>query len=646
MLRFLFILTICCSACFVSAEEKVEQNTIQPTSIQVENNYTMAKESLQYNLNEANEKIVSVTEPIKHSINKESLLWVVFWLLVGLVTLWVGIRTIHLQADPDIRLILENPKHLLNIPVSRLENIVRLLTKTRLLNRVLDGCNISEKTLRQAISFNKKHPDNIFYVKTLQERLGNNAHRLQDTIATPFYELVLSPQNPLPFHIVHLYFPSLDNKEIDFSEHLFRIVVIITTNAKLQARFNEYRSNRSVNIIVPNLAELTQLLLSEEPLKVLSKICAEQLHIGHISPYQTEAGVYKDMNFFGRGAILRRIMTPPIKNYLICGGRQLGKSSLLKAIERSYKKDKKVKCYYIILAGNIETSERDLVIQFANVLGLQEGISFNDVVHFLKQPRDFTYIFLIDEVDTFICHDRLKNYPIIRNFLSLSQTSDCFFMFGGFWELYTSIFLESLSPLKNFGEFVPIAGLEESACQELITIPMKWLGIDYENKELPFKISKLAGGRANLVTSMCHEILQLLPPDVITIDENYINKAANSSNIHAKTAMSGGKLIDKFEDAQLDRMIVYMCAKTKERLNNNDIRQALAIYSEYHYTFPQFEQSLKRLELAYILKRNLDDNRYDFCVPLFIKQLREVPLDEVIELEILEFKYAKTFGSN
>jgi hypothetical protein len=469
--------------------------------------------------------------------------------------------------------------------------------------------------------------------------LGDTAYT--DFSSTHFYELVLSPNSPLPFPVIHLYFPSPNDKELDLTNYLSQIIIIITTNPNLQEYFSEYRFNRTTNVVIPNLEELTQLLLSEEPLKVLAKICADQLHIGHISPYQTEAGVYKEMNFFGRGAILRRIMTPPIKNYLICGGRQLGKSSLLKAVERYYKKDKKVKCHYIILAGNIRTSERDLVIQLANVLGLEKTVSFDDVVHFLRQPRDFTYIFLIDEVDTFICHDRLKDYPVLRHFLSLSQTAECFFMFGGFWELYTSAFLENLSPLKNFGEFVPIAGLEESASNELITIPMKWLGIEYENNELPFIISALVGRRANLITSMCHEILQLLPSNISKISQDYIDRAANSSDIYAKISMSWGKLIDNLADAQLDRMIIYMCAKSIERLNNNDIRKALAKYEEYHYTFLQFEQSLKRLELAFIIKRNLDDNRYDFCVPLFATQLRNIPLDEMIELDILEYKYRK-----
>lgn len=646
VLKFIIIslIALLCSPTF--AEEKTEpaiSSQVSMQAVQIEDNYEVAKESLQSSLAEAHEKIELVTEPIQHSITtKESLRWIVFWLLVGLVTIWVGVRTMRLHGDPDVSTILQNPEHFLNVPINRLEKVIKLLTKIGILNRILTECKITEQMLKKAISFNRRLPDNIFYFKILQERLGEKtSDNKSSQNGLPFYELILHPDCPLPFHLVYLYFPSQNTEVFNIGNKPSQIIFIITTDSVLQEKFSEYRLDRTTNVIVPNLVELTQLLLSQKPLEVLTKICANQLHIAHISPYQTEAGVYRDMNFFGRGAILRRIMTPPIKNYLICGGRQLGKSSLLKAIERHYKKDKMVKCYYIILAGDIHSAERDLVLQLVNALGLEESLSFDDVVRFLRQPREITYIFLIDEIDSFICHDRLKNYPVIRHFLSLSQTANCFFMFGGFWELYTSTFLENLSPLKNFAEFVPIAGLEENASYELATVPMEWLGLEYEDKELPYKINELIGRRANLITSVCHEILQILPSHITKISEDDIRRAANSTNIYAKIAMSWGRLVDNIADAQLDRMIIYMCAKSIERLNNNDIRKALAQYEEYHYIFPQFEQALKRLELAYILKRDLDDNRYDFCVPLFVKQLRETPLDELLELEMFEYRYRK-----
>lgn len=627
----------------VMGNEVTEKNNQPlPFSRVSETNFEMFKEALQNTLNEKNENLNLTTEQIKQSFDKESTLLAIFWLLVGLVTLWVGVRVMRLQSDPDIRAISEHPKHLLQIPINRLEVVVKFLAKNRILSRILNDCNITEEQLKQALAFSRKQPDNIFYVKILQQRLGDCTDNFREILVSPpFYELMLHRNCPLSFPSIYLFFPSQHNKELNLEDYLDRIIVIVTTDPKLQEYFYEYRFKRMINVVVPNLAELTMLLLSPHPLETLTKICANQLHIAHISPYQTEAGISKETGFFGREAILRRIMTPPIKNYLVCGGRQLGKSSLLRAVERYYRKNKTIKCYYIILSGNLQTSERDLVSDFAYALGVDTIKSFDDLVRFLVQPRDFTYIFLIDEVDTFICHDRLKDYPVIRRFLNLSQTHNCFFMLSGFWELYTSSFLESLSPLKNFGEFIQIAGLEERATYELITEPMKLLGVYFEDSELPFEISKLVGRRANLVTSMCHEILQLLPAEIKSVSKEYIDRAANSSIIYSKITMSWGRLVENDEDALLDRMIIYMCALSKERLNDRDIRRALAKYKDYSYTFPQFERALKRLELAYIIKRNLDDNRYDFCVPLFLRQLRETPINEIIELEMMEYRYRK-----
>lgn len=645
------LISYCCSPLF--AEKVVEVIPVSGNvNAEMVNDYDIVKESLQHSLKETNEQFSSIVEPIgKSIISEESLRWIIFWILIGLVVVWVGVRAMRLQSDPDLKAILENPQHLFNVSLERLEVIIRLLSKIRMLNKVLDKCNCNEKTLRQAISFTRRHPDTIFYFNILQERIGREIHQnriISEDNSVPFYELVLHPDFPLPFHSMNVYVLPFNFKAEEINKISDAVVnklgcihLIITTNKMLQEALDEYRFDRTINVIIPTLSELTQLLLSPTPLKVLTAICANQLHIAHISPYQTEAGVHREMNFFGRGSILRRIMTPPINNYIVCGGRQLGKSSILKAVERHYRKHNSVKCYYIILSGNIESAERDLVSDFANVLELDKNLSFDDLIYFLKQPRKFTYVFLIDEIDTFICHDRLNGYRVVRHFLNLSQTGKCFFIFAGFWELYTSTFLEALSPLKNFGEFIQIAGLEEGASYELSTIPLTWLGIEYEDKELPFQLINLVGRRANLITSMCHEVLQLIPSNVYKIEEKDIRRASNSSIINSKISMSWGRLVNNIIDAQLDRMIVYMCLKSEERLNNNDIRKALGKYKEYHYIFPQFERALKRLELAYIIKRHLDDNRYDFCVPLFAKQLREIPIDEIIELELLEFKYRK-----
>lgn len=653
MLKGLIFLLISCYCSPIFAKQTTEIIPVSKNvNIEAESKFEMAKESLQYNLNETNEKIISVTEPIGHSImSKDSLRWIVFWLLIGLVAVWVGVRAMRLQSDPDIKAILENPQHLFNVPLERLEDVIKLLSKIKILDRVLDDCRCDEKTLKQALLFTKKHPDTIFYFNILQQRIGrelNPDKTIHKENSIPFYELALHSDFPLPFTSISVYILPFSfrveevNKISDIIlNELGHIHLIITTNKELQDVLNEYRFDRTANVIIPTLSELTKLLLSPTPLEVLTMICANQLHIAHISPYQTEAGVHREMDFFGRGSILRRIMTPPINNYIVCGGRQLGKSSILKSVERHYRKNNTIKCYYIILSGNIENAARDLVADFAYALGLDKHLSFEDLMYFLKQPREFTYVFLIDEVDTFICHDRLNDYRVIRHFLSLSQTGKCFFILAGFWELYTSTFLESLSPLKNFGEFIQVEGLEESASYELSTIPLKWLGIEYEDKEFAFQLINLVGRRANLVTSMCHEVLQIIPSNIYRIAEDDIVKASNSSVIEAKISMSWGRLVDNLDDALLDRMIIYMCVKSIERLNAKDIRKALANYTNYHYTYPQFERALKRLELAFVIKRHLSDQRYDFCVPLFVRFLKDMPLDELIELEMMEYHYRR-----
>jgi hypothetical protein len=81
-------------------------------------------------------------------------------------------------------------------------------------------------------------------------------------------------------------------------------------------------------------ASQTEWLIGGEALQVLLRLLAAQLRITRISPYQTRGGVTREGAFFGRAQLLARVINREPANYLVVGGRQLGKSSLLKAVQR------------------------------------------------------------------------------------------------------------------------------------------------------------------------------------------------------------------------------------------------------------------------------------------------------------------------
>jgi len=66
----------------------------------------------------------------------------------------------------------------------------------------------------------------------------------------------------------------------------------------------------------------------------LANLLASQLTLTQLSPYQLGGGVNREAIFFGRQEIIAHIINRDPANYLVVGGRQLGKSSLLKALGR------------------------------------------------------------------------------------------------------------------------------------------------------------------------------------------------------------------------------------------------------------------------------------------------------------------------
>ncbi len=98
---------------------------------------------------------------------------------------------------------------------------------------------------------------------------------------------------------------------------------------------------------------MTRLLLATNPENTLAAIVARQLSLQQISPYRIGGGVAKESVFFGRQDLIAHIINRDPANYLLVGGRQVGKSSLLKAIERRYADNKQFVCLYQVLANEV-----------------------------------------------------------------------------------------------------------------------------------------------------------------------------------------------------------------------------------------------------------------------------------------------------
>jgi transcriptional regulator with XRE-family HTH domain len=519
------------------------------------------------------------------------------------------------------------------LPLVDLPKFKQFLETQDRLYSYLKDMEVDEAWLEDAIKFITEM-SNSERCAVLAKRLG--ATVIDETaISEPdVFKLNLGENFPVNLNNCLLYFPpaNLPSSEIinrlRQGEMAFQVTLVMSLDSKQQSALRPEGENPSTLSVVPNSSELTTLLLSPDRIKAFVTLLASQLKITHISPYQVAEGVKKDALFFGRIQTLAHIINREPANYLLMGGRHVGKSSVLKYIERRYQNHPKADCRYLVLADD------GLQPKLANALGLPSKTNLETLFEELANvPNERYRLLLIDEADLFIRQEIKNDCPILKKFRSLSGEGHCFFIFAGFWDLYEAALLQYHSAIKNFGESIIIAALEAEACWQLATEPMATLGIRYASDELVEQIVEATGQRANLIAVACNEMLKNLDKQQRELTQNDVTRALQSKAVQRALAGWEGLSEDQ-QAARLDHIIVYATVESGE-FSLSDITK---VFDKHNYvcTAEQLTQSLARLELAFIIKR--DKDRYRYCVPLFRKMLLEQDVKTLLKLE---FKSAR-----
>ncbi len=449
------------------------------------------------------------------------------------------------------------------------------------------------------------------------------------TANTEVFELNFAQDFPAGLKRCLLYFPpaNLTAQEVitqlQQGEMEYEVVLIICLVPNQQKALHPHGEDITTLWVVPSINELTTLLLSAEPIAVFIKLLSAQLKITQISPYQTAGAVQKDTIFFGRTQIIAQIINLAHTNYLLIGGRQLGKSSILKHIVRRYQNHPKVVCHYVVLY------DHNLLPRLVKALNLPANTDWSTLLDRLTNAENGKhYLFLIDEADLFIREEITNNYPTLRRFRAITGEEHCHFIFAGFWNLYEAAVIDFQSPLRNFGEQIHIGELETEACQRLATEPMKMLGIEYSSEDLVARILAQTGQQANLIAIVCVKMLNDLSKEQRILTQEDVDQALQSREIE-EPLMGYVQLTGDKQAASLDRVIVYLTI-VKGDFTLMSLMDELDEY-HYPYTADQLNQSLVRLELAFIIHR--EDKSFRYCVPLFQQMLTKQDLTALLRAE-------------
>ena len=390
-----------------------------------------------------------------------------------------------------------------------------------------------------------------------------------------------------------------------------------------QAQFAALAADKGNRLIAPTGRQLRRFLLTDQPQQALVAILLDTLPFKELSPYQTNGGIKNESNFFGRRELVKEIVSFEKKNYLIVGARQLGKSTILEALHRRYASNPTLQSHLIAL-----DESGDLLRKMGNVLDVEADL---DAIMARIESLPNMPVFLIDEADTFIKHEKAGGYRITSAFRSLAQEGKAVFVMAGFWTLYYSITYEHKSPLKNFGEIKRLEGLEAAACRDLMIEPMRRIGIRFENDDIITALIQRCGYRANLIAIICDDILTRLERRTIT--QNDVETAISEGKVDI--ALSGW---DSLEDdpmkQRIDRLVIYTTLQ-HEIFRLGDVVAAFEAQT-LDVDINLIQESLSRLTLGYILKEH--KKSYTHRVPLLKEYLLEEDVSFLIKGEVKALK--------
>lgn len=534
-------------------------------------------------------------------------------LVLGVLLLW---------RHPLIAPIQRDPARLKRMPLSLLRRIDTALGWLQRRDVTLAAASVDPADWNEALGFaqlDEAQRAQRFALRVAARCASSSGWNLPRNV----YEWTFSSDMPVSLERCLAWLPRDDLDGAQLVRHLRQqqtgldVLLVFTPNAAAETQLRGLCAERANLFVCVGQETQTAWLLEREPLHVLLRAMAQQLRLTRISPYQTRGGVARASSFFGRESLLARVVQREPSNYLLIGGRQLGKTSLMKAIERRLRAHPHLACVYIVLR------DHRLLPRLAAQSGLPLDSDLSTVIaELVRQQGGKRLLLLIDEADPFFRADAARDYGELSAMRALSEEGRCHFLLAGFWDLYAAAALDYQSPLRNFGEVVSVGGLETDACRELATVPLGVLNLRFADDALVERIVQQSGRRANLIAILCQECLEAPDRGGRAIEAGDVERALNSQAV--LDALAGwGRLSHDERASRLDRIVVYRVA-AQAGTSLADMVELLRPWANIEVEM--LRRSFARLQLAYVLDKQ--GERFAFAVPLFARQFEaaEIPV--------------------
>ena len=247
-----------------------------------------------------------------------------------------------------------------------------------------------------------------------------------------------------------------------------------------------------------------------------------------LEPYAVTAGVVPPEMFYGREGERQQIMDP-MGSCFIYGGRQLGKTALLRDVEQTFNRPASghiglwldLKTYGIGIDRPIdelwnrlgmELKRLNLVPQNTPSHASADTI-LNHVQTWLDEARDRRMLLLLDEADRFLDQDGKEDFVHTARLKGLMDRTSRRFkvVFAGLHNVQRTTRLEN-NPLAHYGEPICIGPLlqngEWNKAWQLVEQPLISIGYKFQSPDLITRILSQTNYYPSLIQLYCNQLLR------------------------------------------------------------------------------------------------------------------------------------------
>ncbi|MDI5975271.1 hypothetical protein [Amycolatopsis magusensis] len=286
-----------------------------------------------------------------------------------------------------------------------------------------------------------------------------------------------------------------------------------------------------------------------------------------LNPYTPfVAGLVPPEMFVGRVREMAEVVDPHGGLFLY-GGRQLGKSALLRRVEATFNDREYRYAVYLDLKGRgIGEAEpasriwRELVLELKKRDLLSDRVSQDapaDVVvqrirGWLEDNPSRRLLVLLDEADAFLTADSrgvpspggVAHFLNVLRLKELMESTERRFkvVFAGLHQVQRFGHLSNV-PLVHGGPDILVGPLDQADARRLVTAPLAALGYRFERPELVWRLLSATNYQASLIQIFCEELVRTLQERVsqsavlpVPIREADVEAVAASDRVRARIA--------------------------------------------------------------------------------------------------------------